>query len=151
MFPARPFLQPQLRRGPGEGRLPCQLDDALGHRLDAEVAGRGIEALDAPVDVVVRVEHGEQEGAAHPALDGRGELVDGSRARALDAVAVAPRHGERAHALGLQFSSESREILGAHGYSFRRLIGDSEPRGYCVRKAARWAQGGGYDRRVVEP
>ena len=59
--------------------------------------------------------------------------------------------GERAHALGLQLGSESREILGAHGYSFRRLIGDSEPRGYPRGACAHAATGGGYDRRVREP
>ena len=30
--------------------------------------------------------------------------------------------GERAHALGLQLGSESREILGAHGCSFGRVV-----------------------------
>ncbi len=150
VLPAGPLLQPELAGSPGEGGLASELDDALGHGLDAEVARRGIEALDAPVDVVLRIEHGEQERDAHAALDCRGELVDGRRTRALNAVAVAPRDGERANALGLQFGSESREI-GAHGCSFGRLDGSSERRGYprgtvCARRRL-----GGYDRGVGEP
>ncbi len=149
VLPARALLPPQLTGRPGEGGLARELDDALGHRLEAEVAGRGLEALDAPVDVVVRVEDGEQEGAAHAALDGRGELVDGRRARALDAVAIAPGDGQRAHALGLQFGSESREIRGAHGCSFRRLLDGRSREGIpCVARSARARS---YDRGVGEP
>ena len=132
VLPARALLQPQLPGCPGEGRLPGELHDALGHGLEAEVAGGRVHALDAPVDVVVRIEDGKQEGAAHAALDGGGELVDGGGTGALNAVRVAPGDGERSYALGLQLGSESREIRVAHGCSFRRVLDGSERRGYPV-------------------
>ena len=40
VLPARALLQPELAGRPGEGRLAGELDDALGHGLDAEVARR---------------------------------------------------------------------------------------------------------------
>ena len=149
VLPARAFLQPELAGGPREGGLAGQLHDPLGHGLDAEVAGRRVDALDAPGDVIVGVEHGKQEGAAHAAFNGGGELVDGRGARALDAVRIAPGDGEGAYALGLELGSESREIRVAHGCSFGRVLDIRSREGiHAGRRAGQRPRAGRYDRRV---